>query len=153
MPNKIKVGLDIHGVVSSFPEFFSNLSKILISTGNEVHIVTGNSLQKEGFLEKIKNLGIQYTHIFSVADHLIASGEEYSGTLDNPWFNIDAWDKVKGEYCLENKIDLMFDDTMAYSKHFHTPFAFLLSSCNVDHKDIYIEKLKTTKTNRVHPIV
>jgi len=43
----MKVGLDIHGVVDVRPEFFSELSKLLVSNGHEVHIITGGSV-KEG---------------------------------------------------------------------------------------------------------
>ena len=43
MNNSLKIGLDIHGVIDSFPEKFKQLSYALAKDGAEVHIITGKT--------------------------------------------------------------------------------------------------------------
>jgi len=38
---KYKIGLDLHGVISDMPEFFSFFTNAMINSGAEVHILTG----------------------------------------------------------------------------------------------------------------
>jgi hypothetical protein len=128
----MKLGLDIHGVIDSNPGIFSFLSKIVIESEGEVHIITGGTWN-----EDLKNLveesGIVYTHSFSVYDHLKSIGAEKMGRIKFPdgttqkKFDNDLWDSIKGEYCQKNKIDLHIDDTEIYSKYFTTPFLLFKS--------------------------
>ena len=39
-----KIGIDIHGVITRYPEFFSVMIKGLMNEGHEVHVVTGARL-------------------------------------------------------------------------------------------------------------
>lgn len=70
-----KLGIDVHGVADSMPDFFSFLSESFIKNGGEVHIITGGSWTKELESDLIR-LGIKWTHYFSVYDYLVNSGEE-----------------------------------------------------------------------------
>jgi hypothetical protein len=40
MNNTLKIGLDIHGVIDTFPEKFKQLAYALVKDGAEVHIIT-----------------------------------------------------------------------------------------------------------------
>lgn len=131
---KIKLALDLHGTITDAPEFFCTLSKILVDSGNEVHVLTGHE-KNEKLIERIKNCGISYTHLFSIVDYCRSQGNEVSYTdEDNPWISEDNWDRAKAEYCLLNSIDLCIDDSEEYSKYFSTPFALYKSNknyCNI----------------------
>ena len=47
-----KIGIDIHGVITDYPIFFSKIIKELMDKNHEVHIVTGARLSSK----LIKNL-------------------------------------------------------------------------------------------------
>ena len=126
--SKFKLGLDIHGVVDAMPETFAFLTKSIIESGGEVHIITGGSWNDE--LEfQLKNLNIKWTHSFSVYDHLIENNTSIIGEIQfedgtiQKKFEGGAWDKVKGKYCADHKISLHLDDTLIYNDFFTTPFA------------------------------
>jgi hypothetical protein len=141
---KPKLGLDLHGVVDSMPEFFAFLTNAIVSAGGEVHILTGGSWTEE--LEgQVKSYGITWTHKFSVYDHLIEIGSKTTGEIVFPdgtvqkKFENGAWDNVKGDYCREHNISLHIDDTLIYNDFFTTPYARLWSHSNnpkAPHKDV-----------------
>ena len=124
----MKIGIDVHGVITKHPKFFSELTHLIKQDEGEVHILTGSSFNpntKYGrkALDELKNCGIYYTHLFSIIDHHEDIGTEvvYEDS-ENPWIDGELWDKAKAEYCKENRIDIMFDDTQEYGKYFSTPF-------------------------------
>jgi hypothetical protein len=121
----MKIGLDIHGVCDTNPEFFKEMSRLFVEAGHEVHILTGMRVS-DGALDEIKELGISYTHFFSIADYHEQSGTAISNDSNgNPWMDNEAWDRTKGDYCEKHKIDFCIDDTERYGDHFTTPFAFI----------------------------
>ena len=128
----MKLSLDIHGVIDYKPEIFSFISKSVIASGGEIHIVTGGSWGEE-LIELVKKSGVVWTHHFSVYDHLKSIGAEKMGRIKFPdgttqkKFDNDLWDSIKGEYCQKNGIDLHIDDTEIYSKYFTTPFLLFKS--------------------------
>ncbi len=73
--SKFKLGLDIHGVCDSMPELFSFLTDSFIKNGGEVHIITGGHWNDD-FESLLNNLGVKWTHKFSVYDYLIESGSK-----------------------------------------------------------------------------
>ena len=54
------------------------------------------------------------------------SAQEYIDSIQKKFKNED-WDKIKGQYCKDNGIDLHIDDTLIYNNYFTTPFARLWS--------------------------
>lgn len=130
---KFKVGLDLHGVIDSLPEFFSFLSESIVKNGGEVHIITGGSWTTE-LQNQIKSYGVVWTHHFSVYDFLVESGTKsfgehtfIDGSIQEKFPN-EIWDKVKADYCKEKQINLHIDDTLSYNDYFTTPFARLWSN-------------------------
>jgi hypothetical protein len=122
----MKVGLDIHGVIDRYPEFFSFLTRtVLISlsirdTYNEIHIITGSSWTSE-IKELLEKYEIYYTHYFSVTDYLLEKGEAVTWKdSKNPFFDNVVWNKAKAEYCDRNRIDFHFDDSDSYGQYFKT---------------------------------
>lgn len=120
-----KLAIDIHGVLDKAPEFFYLISKLLIENNDEVHILTGRRVS-DGALDEIKELGISYTHFFSISDHHENSGTVINNDKDgNPWMDDETWDRTKGDYCKQHQIDLCIDDTERYGNYFDTPFAYM----------------------------
>ena len=118
----IKLGLDLHGVISANPKFFSELSKAMVISGNEVHIITGSHSSE--ILSELKNYEITYTHLFSIADHHKSIGTEmWYDDNETPWIDKGLWDRTKAEYCEREKIDFHMDDSSIYGEHFNTPYA------------------------------
>lgn len=126
----MKIGLDLHGVITDMPEFFSRLMLSLSFSGFEIHIITGGSKKKA--LEELTKLnirkGFNYTHLFSILDYHIEKDTPQTGwnkEYNNPEFDDEVWDRTKADYCRKHKIDLMIDDSLIYNNHFTTPFARL----------------------------
>jgi hypothetical protein len=115
----MKIGIDIHGVGDATPEFFALLSNMITNASeDEIHIITGGMLTKE-YTTYIDNLNIDFNKIFSVSEYLIANGTAVRWSdKNNPWFDAELWDRAKADYCKDNNIDIMFDDTLRYAKYF-----------------------------------
>jgi len=118
----LKLGLDLHGVCDTYPEIFGPLSNFLTKGGHEVHIITGSELNDE-LKSRLKELGISYTHIFSIVTY-----HQNLGTTvvyddhGNLWMKAELWDVTKAQYCKENNINLHIDDSNIYGKYFTTPY-------------------------------
>jgi hypothetical protein len=119
---KLKIGLDIHGICDANPEFFSELSRLFVNAGHDVHIITGRRVS-DGALDEIKELGLSYTHFFSISDYHVEKGTKVWEDDDgNPWLEGELWDRTKGDYCAKHQIDFHIDDTARYGDYFKTTF-------------------------------
>ncbi len=118
MNDFIKVGLDIHGVIDTFPDKFKALSNALVAYGFDVHIVTG-SKRSPAIDDVLERAGIRFTHYFSIVDYLEANGEKITWREGSPYADEDKWNTAKREYCKNTGIDLMFDDSPVYLETFH----------------------------------
>ena len=121
--NKFKIGLDIHGVIDSNPEFFAAFTRTMVAAGHEVHILTGPKITPK-IINELKTMHIDFTHLFSITDHHEAVGtpiiwDEYG----NPHMDAYLWDKTKAEYCKAQGIELHIDDSDSYAYFFKTPYA------------------------------
>ena len=109
-----KIGLDVHGVLDRYPEFFSWLSKQLIKDKYEVHIITGQR-DTVGLRDKLRKLKISWTKIHSITDYNAARGVKITyKSPDNPWMDERAWNSAKARICKEHGIDVHFDDSCVY---------------------------------------
>lgn len=124
----IKLGIDVHGVADTFPDFFSRLSRELVSQGHEVHIITGTEHTRslEHYLKD--QLGLFWTHLFSVTTYHKKEGTEVTYIDGNPYMDNRIWNRSKAEYCRRNGIQLHIDDSDIYGKYFSTPYARLVDS-------------------------
>lgn len=113
-----KYGFDIHGVIDKKPRLYSKLTKRLIENEHEVHIITGVQIN-DRVLNKLKELNISYTHLFSITNYHESIGTEITYTdPDHPHMDNEIWDKTKAEYCEQHGIDLHVDDSEDYGKYF-----------------------------------
>ena len=118
MNNSLKIGLDIHGVIDTFPEKFRQLSYALAKDGAEVHIITG--IKRDSTIdEELARAGIRFTHYFSIVEHLEANGETIEWRDGLPYADKGKWNSAKSEYCEKAGIDFMFDDSPIYLESFH----------------------------------
>ena len=124
MDEVYKLAIDIHGVCNKAPEFFALISRLLIENNNEIHVLTGRRIS-DGAMDEIKELGISYTHFFSISDHHRESGTDMDIIDGNPWMDDEIWDRSKGDYCKKHQIDFCIDDTERYGQYFETPFALI----------------------------
>ena len=119
---QLKIGVDIHGVATDAREFFVELTKTLVDAGHQVHIITGPTLAVAE--PEIDQLGLRYTHIFSITDYHVQNGTVV--TFDErgyPFMDDYIWDRTKADYCLREGIHLHIDDSDAYNYFFKTPYA------------------------------
>ncbi|WP_300669024.1 hypothetical protein [Desulfoluna sp.] len=122
----IKLGIDVHGVADTFPDFFSKVSRELVSQGHEVHIITGAEHTRALELYLKDQLGLSWTHLFSVTTYHKKEGTEVTYIDGNPYMDNRIWSRSKAEYCRRNGIELHIDDSDIYGKYFSTPYARLM---------------------------
>lgn len=121
----MKLGLDVHGVLDANPKDFVTIAKYVRSIGGEVHIITGSSYDEnlKQLLLSFNNNCIFWDYIVSIQDELIKRKEpEGINIYGRPYWKDETWDRIKGEYCARNMIDIHYDDTERYSEYFTTPF-------------------------------
>lgn len=139
MSKKLKIGLDIHGVIDAKPELFAILTNLLVDAGHEVHVLTG-SKETEDIHEELLGYGIKWTHFFSITDYCISGGVHvWYDEKNTPWMDQNAWEKAKGEYCTNIGMDLHIDDTIKYADFFKTPFCRFFSK----HIPLHVEEVKS----------
>lgn len=114
---KLKIGLDCHGVLDSYPEFFKTFSRLLVDAGHEVHIITG--ARKEFTMKELEGTGIIWTHFFSITDYHESLNEEITNdSKGNPHMPAEIWNPTKAWYCKEKGIHIILDDSPVYGKFF-----------------------------------
>lgn len=134
-----RVGIDLHGVITDMPEFFSFFTKAMIAAGAEIHIITGGATEDDKKL--LEEHDIRYTHFFSIVDYHKQKNTPTFGKHPKYGFDMisnEEWDKTKGDYCREHNITLHIDDTLIYNNYFTTPFCRLWTHTNKpkpEHKD------------------
>ena len=115
----MKVAFDIHGVTDTFPAFQEMIRRYMDDDGVEVHIVTGATLERSN--QEIGHL-IDMDRIdgfFSITEHLESRPDiEVKWINGLPWADETAWNIAKADYCYENQIDILFDDSPIYAETF-----------------------------------
>lgn len=117
---KIKVGLDVHGVITKDPYIFALLTNRLITKGHEVHIITGQELC-DALFKELQKCNISYTDIFSITSYHKDIGTYVSykdGDKTQPLIAPPKWDKTKAYYCRKYGIHFHIDDSVVYREHF-----------------------------------
>lgn len=115
----MKIAFDIHGVADTFPAFQEMIRKYIEDPAVEVHLVTGLARR-----EAEKEIGhtIDLDKIdgyFSIVDYLESRPDIEVKWIDGlPWADEIAWNNAKADYCYENGIDILFDDSPVYADTF-----------------------------------
>ena len=135
---KLKVGLDYHGVINDNPLYFKKFCAELLERGHEVHILSGGP--KEKIVWQLQKEGIQYSYVFTIFDYYNAQGLVCQ-LPDGDWHvDEELWNKTKAEYCRVNEIDIQIDDSLIYGRYFTTPY------CLYSHQDKQCLLLPTNQT-------
>lgn len=115
----MKVGFDIHGVTDTFPAFQTMIDKYIEDPEVEVHIITGLSrADAEKEIGSVIDLD-RIDGYFSITDYLEARPDIEVKWIDGlPWADEIAWNNAKADYCYENSIDILFDDSPIYADTF-----------------------------------
>lgn len=134
------LGLDIHGILNTHPEFFAAATQSLIKDGWEIHILTGSHLVEGKIHEELNKYGIAYTHLFSISDYHRdnKTGGMWYDTDGNPWVSDEDWDKTKADYCKKHNISFCIDDTARYANYFETPFGYMSIQMSKDKPNKYL---------------
>ena len=99
----MKIGLDFHGVIDTYPHVFGPLSKILMASGHEVYVITGQQLLP-AFLDQIVALGIEFTSVVSITDYHLQNGTNVRyDEKGEPWIDGKVWDSTKALLCEDRK--------------------------------------------------
>jgi len=113
----LRVGIDFHGVMDTYPEFFKEFSRMLVDNGHEVHIITGS--RKELSMKELEKTGIVWTHFFSITDYHEKIGTEIiDDSKGDPHMPAKFWNPTKSEYCAKHGIQMLLDDSPVYGKFF-----------------------------------
>lgn len=120
---KIKIGIDLHGVAEGDANFFSALTGLLVDNGHEVHILTGPEITPALQRHLREDLGLAWTHLFSITDHNREIGTPITYLRGNPHMDETDWNRAKAGYCAAHDIQLHLDDSPAYGRYFSTPYA------------------------------
>jgi len=125
----MKLGLDVHGVIDTVPSLFEQLAKNRIKNGDEVHIITG---QERAVVEPlVKNLGVPFTHFFSVVDyHHEIDTDMWQDDKGTWWMALETWTRTKGDYCTREGIDLMIDNSLEYAGYMPDTCTFVYTPKN-----------------------
>ncbi len=120
MKQRLKIGLDFHGVINRHPEFFSGFCNEALRRGHEIHILTGGP--ENVVSEMLRQYKVPYSKLFAILDFYEQTGKvtHYA----NGEFKVEdkLWNRAKAEYCLANGINLHIDDSSLYGVWFQTPF-------------------------------
>ena len=121
----MKVGIDLHGCIDLYPQFFSKLSHALISNGHSVSIITGQEWEKVG--PKVDQLGISYNNHFSIVDyHKVIKTDMWQDSKKTWWMAEKIWLRSKGNYIFSEHVDVHFDDSYAYAEYVPDFCTFIL---------------------------
>jgi 8-oxo-dGTP diphosphatase len=131
IPSRFKLGIDIHGVLDTYPALLLNLAKLVKANGGEIHIMTGSSLID------VREQLISYTgdvwwdKVFSISDYVIKRGA-WRDDKGHVWTNDIDWNRAKGDYGKENNITLHIDDSPDYGQYFEKGTFLLMNGYNPD---------------------
>jgi hypothetical protein len=113
------LGLDIDGVITSNPQFFSLLSSQWRKEGGKVHIVSSRSRRDEvikATKEELRILGVNYDFLYLLPS--IEEAQIHCPESNLDWYQRYLWQKV--DYCLKNNVDCFYDDDLKVVELFQT---------------------------------
>ena len=126
----LKIGLDIHGVIDSDPDFFRELTRKLHKEGHMVFVLTGREICNE-ILQELNSHGIYYDELFSITSYHKSIGTHMSylnGDKTQPLINPIKWDRTKADYAERVGLDIHFDDSIDYKEYFVGKTQYILFS-------------------------
>jgi hypothetical protein len=121
----MRLGLDIHGVIDTYPEKMIELAQNTIKLGGKVFIITGPPIQKAKpeLFNIMDKYGVKtpfWDKIYSIVDYMKENGIRTRVDSEGQvWaINDEDWNAVKGKIAKDIQLDLHIDDTEAYGEYF-----------------------------------
>jgi len=117
------LGLDIHGVIDSSPEFFIGITEWLKKEHN-MSIVIVSGPPTEQIIKELDALhfvkGRNFDKMFSIVDYLKSKNTKmWQDTRGRWWANEDDWWSSKSKICSANNVDAHVDDKLEYAPWFN----------------------------------
>lgn len=115
----MKIGFDVHGVLDTFEVFQEMINKFIDHPDVEVYIISG--LARADADAEIGHLvDLSKVNYFSVTDYLVSKpGVEVTWVDGLPWADDYSWNIAKADFCNDEKIDILFDDSPVYAEYFN----------------------------------
>ena len=116
----MKIGFDLHGVLTEAPEILKPILMALRLRGDEIYVLSGPPrIVIEAELKKLRYFeGVHYDHLFSMIDYAREKGHEiWEKPKGHYWCDDKIWWTLKGKCCHENEIEILFDDRPEYRAH------------------------------------
>jgi hypothetical protein len=123
--NKLKIGFDVHGVLDTHFNKYTQLISCFDRSKIEIHIVTGIK-EHLGLQDNPELKDLQYDKWFSIHEYCEKLGVDIKFDNKNrPLIDPSIWDVQKAEYCKREGIMFLFDDSPHYGKHMHESIVYL----------------------------
>ena len=126
----MRIGFDLHGILTDFPHVFRPLLKGLVEAGIKVYILSGPPEEqiKRELLELGYLRGVHYEHALSVINYLqdfqdVKTWQDENG---NWWADDTDWWNAKGNIARSYRLDLVVDDSPQYGENMPPATAFAL---------------------------
>ena len=115
-----KIGLDFHGVISSYPDAFKEFCREIRKHGIKVYIISGGP--EKDIIRYLHQHHIEYDNVWGILDHCETKGQV--SYFDDGSFQVptELWNRAKAEYCAKENIGFHIDDSNIYGKYFVTPY-------------------------------
>ncbi len=117
----MKIGVDFHGVMDTFPEVCKPMLIAARKEGALISVITGPPLDQA--IRELRDAGykseIHYDRVISVVDWL--KGKHFPMKQDDAgnWWTEDAyWWGSKAKICDEYRMNIMIDDSIQYEEYF-----------------------------------
>lgn len=117
---KLKLGLDYHGVINQKPEYFAAFCRLATERGHRIYIITGGPAVK--VKQYLAAADISYDFLFAVADYYQALGQVEQRPDGGFEVAEYLWNMAKAEFCRRCRVNLHIDDSIEYLHWFSTPF-------------------------------
>ena len=137
IPQRLKIGLDYHGVIDQHPAYFAIFCQEALDRGHEIHIITGGPIKD--VKAKLDDFNNPYSKIFAIVDYYEQKGLVSSLSKGGYTIAENLWNKSKGVYCAQEKIDIHIDDSREYIKWFTTCYCIYnkdSNNCLIDNERI-----------------
>lgn len=115
-----KIGLDFHGVISSYPSEFATFCHEIRLRGIKVYIISGGP--KDAIISFLERYNIEYDEVWAILDYCIEQGITVEYDADGFCIPTEIWDKAKAVYCAKEGINFHIDDSSVYGRYFVTPY-------------------------------
>lgn len=105
--DRIYLGLDIDGTIAADPAFFADISRLVLKSGGEVHVVSARSAEgRYETTEELAEFGVRFSALHLLPP--ISAAQALCPHKDLDWYLRHAWLKV--DYALVNGISHFVDD-------------------------------------------